>query len=50
MTKRTTDAEDFADYTDDHQDKEPIRDAHLGNGNETDTPDVDKRPDHEPPD
>jgi hypothetical protein len=25
MTERTSDCEEFADYTDDHQDKEPVR-------------------------
>ena len=47
MTKRTTDSEDLADYTDDHQDKEPVR---PGEGAETMTPDVAGPPEHEPPD
>lgn len=47
MTKRTSDSEDFADYTDDHQDKEPVR---VDEGAESMTPDVAETHEHEPPD
>lgn len=45
MTKRTSDSEDFADYTDDHQDKAPVDE-----NTERMTPDVADTHGHEPPD
>lgn len=47
MTERTTDSEDFDDYTDEHRDKEPVR---VPPGAETMTPDVAEAPEQEPPD
>ena len=44
MTKRTSDSEDFADYTDDHRDQDPVDDA------EQMTPDVANACVLEPPD
>ncbi len=45
MIKRTSDSEDFADYTDDHQDQDPV-DASA----EQMTPDVADTHGQEPPD
>ncbi len=50
MTERTSDSEDFADYTDDHQDKEPVRAARLEKDGQSTTPDVAPAPEQEPPD
>lgn len=47
MTESTSDAEDFADYTDEHQSKPPPDRSAI---DKQDTPDVDTDPDHEPPD
>lgn len=47
MTEPTSDAEDFADYTDDHQKKAPPDDAAVRRSH---TPDVAEDPHTEPPD
>lgn len=47
MTDRTSDAEDMADYTDDHGDEH--KDGHPTPSGEVAAPDVDT-PDQEPPD
>jgi hypothetical protein len=47
MSEPTSDAQDFADYTDDHQDKDKVRPDQVA---EQMTPDVAEAPEHEPPD
>lgn len=47
MTPSTSDAEDFADYTDPHEKKRAPDDEAVRKG---DTPDVVDHPDTEPPD
>lgn len=47
MTHPTSDAEDFADYTDEHFDKPPPEPARVERSH---TPDVGDAPDFEPPD
>lgn len=47
MTVPTSDAEDFADYTDGHQTKAAPDASKVQS---TETPDVAEQPDHEPPD
>ncbi len=47
MTDRTSDAEDFADYTDAHQKKDPPEPEKVQRAH---TPDVADSPDTEPPD
>ena len=47
MTEPTRDAEDYADYTDDHRDKEPVR---VDEAADARTPDVADAPADEPPD
>lgn len=47
MTNRTSDAEDFADYTDEHQKKAAPQPAKVEQAH---TPDVTDCPDTEPPD
>lgn len=47
MTERTSDDDDFADYTDDHQDKPAPDPAEV---DRADTPDVADLPESEPPD
>jgi hypothetical protein len=54
MTERTSDEDDHADYTDDHQEERRV--DRPGSGSERDddmheiAPDVAESPDHEPPD
>lgn len=54
MTERTSDEDDMADYTDDHQDvsKSGAADKVRGGERSVDdlTPDVQTKPDQEPPD
>jgi hypothetical protein len=54
MTDPTSDEEDHADYTDDHQDECKAERSRAKAGRDDDiseiAPDVDDLPDHEPPD